>query len=80
MAEYKGATGAVWSHSGLNPGAERIYGWSESEALAMNIRDLMPENEREQPLATVRQQCRAGILEPQLQQRIAKDGRIAQVH
>ena len=26
-----------------NPGAERMYGWSEAEALAMNIRDLIPE-------------------------------------
>jgi len=45
----------------------------------MNIRDLMPENEREQALATVRQQCQAGILEPQRQQRIAKDKRTVQV-
>jgi two-component system CheB/CheR fusion protein len=62
-----------------NPGAERMYGWSEAEALAMNIRELMPEREREQALATVRQQCEAGVLEPQRQQRIAKDGRTLQV-
>ena len=62
-----------------NPGAERMYGWSEAEALAMNIRDLMPESEREQVLAAVRQQCQAGVLEPQRQQRIAKDGRTIQV-
>ena len=62
-----------------NPGAERMYGWSEAEALAMNIRDLMPESEREQALASVRQQCEAGVLEPQRQQRIAKDGRTVQV-
>src|SRR3984957_4424652 len=62
-----------------NPGAERMYGWSEAEALAMNIRDLMPESEREQVLATIRQRCQAGVLEPQRQQRIAKDGRTVQV-
>ena len=62
-----------------NPGAERMYGWSEAQALAMNIRDLMPESEREQALEAVRQQCKAGILEPQRQQRIAKDGRTVQV-
>ena len=62
-----------------NPGAERMYGWSEAEALAMNIRDLMPEREREHALATVRQQCETGVLEPQRQQRIAKDGRTIQV-
>ncbi len=27
-----------------NPGAERMYGWTEAEALAMNIRDRIPEN------------------------------------
>jgi two-component system CheB/CheR fusion protein len=62
-----------------NPGAERMYGWSEAEALAMNIRELMPESEREQALATVRQQCQAGVLEPQRQQRIRKDGRTLHV-
>ena len=62
-----------------NPGAERMYGWSEADALAMNFRDLMPESEREQALAAVRQQCQTGLLEPQRQQRIAKDGRTIQV-
>ena len=62
-----------------NPGAERMYGWSEAEGLSMNIRDLMPEREREHALATVRQQCETGVLEPQRQQRIAKDGRTIQV-
>ena len=58
-----------------NPRAEKMYGWSEAEALEMNIRDLMPESEREQALATFRQQCHAGVLEPQRTRRIAKDGR-----
>ena len=34
-----------------NPGAERMYGWSEAEALTMNIRDLIPEGQREEALA-----------------------------
>ena len=38
-----------------NPGAERMYGWSEAEALAMNIRDLIPEGQREEALAMVKQ-------------------------
>src|ERR1700689_4782205 len=62
-----------------NPGAERMYGWSEAEALTINIRDLMPESEREQVLAAVRQQCQAGVLEPQRQQRVTKDRRTVQV-
>jgi two-component system CheB/CheR fusion protein len=62
-----------------NPSASRIYGWSEAEALGMNIRDLMPEADREQALAAFRQQCQAAVLEPQRTQRIAKDGRTVQV-
>jgi two-component system CheB/CheR fusion protein len=57
-----------------NPKAEKMYGWSESEALEMNIRNLMPESDREQAFETFREQCQAGVLEPQRTQRIAKDG------
>jgi len=62
-----------------NPGAERMYGWSEAEALTMNIRDLIPEGQREASLATVKQLARAEVLEPYHAQRIAKDGRIVEV-
>ncbi|MFN0103124.1 MAG: chemotaxis protein CheB [Bryobacteraceae bacterium] len=62
-----------------NPGAEKMYGWSEAEALAMNIRDLMPESGREQALAAVRQQGQDGSVEPQWVKRIAKDGRAVEV-
>ena len=36
-----------------NPAAERMYGWSEAEALTMNIRDLIPEGQREEALAVM---------------------------
>jgi two-component system CheB/CheR fusion protein len=62
-----------------NPRAERIYGWSEAEALAMNSRDLIPEGLREEALAMVRQLSRAEVLEPYRTQRVAKDGRIVEV-
>lgn len=62
-----------------NPRAEKMYGWTESEALEMNIRALLPENEREHALAAFRQQSEAGTLEPQRTQRIAKDGRTVPV-
>ncbi len=62
-----------------NPGATRMYGWSEAEALAMNIRALIPEDQREAALAMVRQQSRAEVLVPYHAQRIAKDGRIVKV-
>ena len=62
-----------------NPGAERLYGWSEAEALTMNIRDLTPEGQREKSLAIVKQLARAEALEPYRLQRIAKGGRTVEV-
>jgi two-component system CheB/CheR fusion protein len=62
-----------------NQGAVRMYGWSEAEALAKNIRDLIPEDRREEALAHVKQLARAEVLEPYRLQRIAKDGRIVEV-
>jgi len=62
-----------------NPGAERMYGWSEAEALAMNIRDLIPEDRREEALAVLRKQSQAEIFEPYRMPRIAKDGRIVEI-
>ncbi len=62
-----------------NPAAERMYGWSEAEALAMNIRDLIPESQREEALAVAQQLARSEVLAPYRVQRIAKDGRIVEV-
>ena len=62
-----------------NPGAVRMYGWSEAEALAMNIRDLIPEGQREEALAIVTQLARAEAVEPYRLQRIAKGGRTVEV-
>ena len=62
-----------------NPAAKRMYGWSEVEALAMNIRDLIPEGQQEASLAMVKQLARAEVLEPYHTERIAKDGQIVEV-
>ncbi|MBN1939339.1 MAG: PAS domain-containing protein, partial [Candidatus Aminicenantes bacterium] len=62
-----------------NPAAVRMYGWSESEALAMNARDRIPEDERESETAVVRRLSRAGSLQPYRARRIGKDGRVISV-
>ncbi len=62
-----------------NPAAERMYGWSEAEALMMNVRDRVPEELREKALANVHQLSRAEILEPYRTQRITKDGSVVEV-
>jgi two-component system CheB/CheR fusion protein len=62
-----------------NSGAVRLYGWSEAEALTMNIRDLISENQRENALSVVKQLSHAAVLAPYRIQRIAKDGGIVEV-
>ena len=62
-----------------NPWAEKLYGWDEADALAMNIRDMMPENGREEALDAVRKLCQNGFLHPIRQQRLTKDGRTINV-
>jgi two-component system CheB/CheR fusion protein len=60
-----------------NPAAQKMYGWSEAEALAMNIRDLVPKKEWES--SAVQRQSRGEVLERHRMRRIAKDGRIVEV-
>ena len=62
-----------------NPGAVRIYGWSEAEALLMNVRDLIPEGLRKEALSRVHQLSRAEILAPYNTQRITKAGGLVEV-
>ena len=58
-----------------NAGATRLYGWSETEALTMNIRDMIPVAARTQALAIVQQLSQAAVLQPYVAERITKDGR-----
>ncbi|MBI5558824.1 MAG: PAS domain-containing protein [Deltaproteobacteria bacterium] len=57
-----------------NNAAQRMYGWSEPEALAMNIRELIPANRRKEALEKLHQLIRAETLEPYQDQRLTKDG------
>ena len=58
-----------------NPGAVAMYGWTEAEALSKNIRDLMPEADREPAITAIRELCEVGMLAPKSQRRIAKGGK-----
>ena len=62
-----------------NPGAERLYGWSEAEALKMNVRERIPKALQEQALLKVHQLSLAQTLEPYQTQRLTKDGRTVAV-
>jgi two-component system CheB/CheR fusion protein len=62
-----------------NPAAVKMYGWTEAEAIEMNIRDLIPEGLREESLVAVQRLSRAEILQPYHTKRIAKNGHIVTV-
>jgi len=62
-----------------NPGAARMYGWNEAEALLMNVRDRIPEALQKDALAKVHDLSRAAILEPYRTQRLTKDGAVVEV-
>jgi len=59
-----------------NPGAERLYGWTEAEAMAMDAADRCPEDEREDALETLRKQSGPDAPGPHRVRRLTKDGRV----
>ena len=62
-----------------NPGAQRLYGWSEAEALTLNVRDRIPQELRESALDRLRQLAGAEVLEPYRTQRLTKAGTVVEV-
>jgi PAS domain S-box-containing protein len=62
-----------------NPGAVRLYGWSEAEALAMNVRDRIPQELREGALDTLAKLSHAKIIEPYHTRRLTKSGATVEV-
>ena len=62
-----------------NPGAVRMYGWSEAEALQMNVSDRIPEALREDELAKVHQLSLAEIMEPYCTQRLTREGAVVEI-
>ncbi len=57
-----------------NRGAENMYGYTEAEALKMNIRDIVPEDKGKEALAMVKKLWKEEI-ESFNTQRLARDGR-----
>ena len=55
-----------------NPGAVRLYGWTEAQALEMNVRDRIPPALRGQALATLAQLSQAKVLQPYRTQRLTR--------
>jgi len=62
-----------------NAAAERMYGWTEAEALRMNVAELVPPALRGQALERMHRLASTGALEPYRTQRITKDGTVRDV-
>ncbi|MDO8318548.1 chemotaxis protein CheB [Rhodoferax sp.] len=62
-----------------NPGAERLYGWTELEALRMNVRTRVPQALQDMALAQIHQLSVAQTLAPYQTQRLTKDGHVLDV-
>ncbi|MBN1424079.1 PAS domain-containing protein [Candidatus Fermentibacteria bacterium] len=62
-----------------NPGAVRMYGWSEAEALAMNARERIPKGLRDQALVKAHQLSQAQVLKPFRTERLTRDGAVVEV-
>jgi two-component system CheB/CheR fusion protein len=62
-----------------NPGAVRLYGWSQTQALQMNVRERIPEALREDELAKLVKLSHAKVLEPYLTERITQSGVVVHV-
>jgi len=62
-----------------NRGAERMYGYTEEEALRMNIREIIPEKKRKDTLDIIKKSFMGNPVEPFETQRLAKDGQIIDV-
>ena len=62
-----------------NPSASRLYGWTEAQALAMNVRERIPPALHEQALAKLTLLSQAKVLEPYRTQRLTKTGALIEV-
>jgi two-component system CheB/CheR fusion protein len=58
-----------------NPGAQRLYGWTEAEALRMNVRQRIPAGHQDEELAKVLQLSQAAVMEPYRSERLNQGGK-----
>lgn len=62
-----------------NPGAERVYGWTEAEALLLHDRDRIPDGIRSRESQHVRRMSEEHLPQPYLTQRRTKSGDLVNV-
>ncbi len=64
----------IWNH-----GAEKIYGYTESEALQMNVRELIPTNIQQEEMKYLQQAAGGEIIESYDARRLRKDGQVLSI-
>ncbi|MFA6136847.1 MAG: chemotaxis protein CheB [Sulfurimonas sp.] len=57
-----------------NPAATAIYGWSEEEALGLNIEQMIPDSDKKEAFQTVENLSKSKVLKSYTASRIAKGG------
>jgi two-component system CheB/CheR fusion protein len=62
-----------------NPAATRLYGWSEAEALGMDIRQMIPQAGQDEALSVIQKLSRAEILQPYRMERLTKEGGVVRI-
>jgi two-component system CheB/CheR fusion protein len=62
-----------------NPASTKLYGWTEAEALAMNIRHLMPTGVADDVLLQSKRSALEGKSGPVLTQRLTQSGAVMEV-
>jgi two-component system CheB/CheR fusion protein len=62
-----------------NPAAERMYGWTEAEALALDSHARIPSALQGEAITKMRQLCDAERLEPFRTQRLTRNGEVVDV-
>ncbi|HJW34844.1 MAG TPA: chemotaxis protein CheB [Holophagaceae bacterium] len=62
-----------------NPGAVRLFGWTEAEALAMNAVELIPPDLQVDEQARIQRLAKAEVLKPIHTHRLAKSGQAVEV-
>ncbi len=62
-----------------NPAAERLYGWTEAEALQLTLADRTPESLRSASLNRLARLGQAEVLQPYRTQRLCKSGAVREV-
>lgn len=62
-----------------NPSAQKMYGYSENEALKMNVLDTIPKKRHSEYLNYVQRLIKAEVIEPYFTKRVAKNGKIIKI-